>query len=79
MSMLLYGCTTWTLKKHIGEKLHKNAMIYCEQILERTNNEKTAVRPLSSHITNHPSKTNKTCGTLPEKQRRTHKRPSSWT
>ena len=30
--------------------------------------QKTTVRPLASHLTNHSSKTNKTCSALPGKQ-----------
>ena len=33
----------------------------------------TAVRPLTSYLKNHPCKTNETCGTQLETQRRTHK------
>ena len=35
--------------------------------------ETTAVWPLTSHLQNHPNKTNKKCGTLLKKQERTHK------
>ena len=37
----------------------------------------TPTRPLTSHLTHHPSKTSKTCGTLLEMQGRTHKWRSS--
>ena len=54
MSILLYGCNTWTLtkciEKKLDEKLHKNATSYTEQILNVTTYEITAVRPLSSHL-----------------------------
>ena len=86
----LPGCgyvstTVWmhhmdTNKAH-GEKarweLHKNAISYFEQILETIPHETTAVWPLTSHLKNHPRKTNKTCGTLMEKQGQTHKWHSS--
>ena len=44
----------------------------------------TPTRSLTSHPTNHPSMTNKTCGTLLEKQGQTHKwrfpmDPYTWT
>ena len=39
--------------------------------------EITVVRPLNPHLNNHPGKMNKTCWTLLEKQRRTHKWCSS--
>ena len=48
-------------------ELHKNAMSYAEQILEVASHKTTAVRPPTSHLKNHPNKTNKTCGTLLEK------------
>ena len=37
----------------------------------------TPARPLTTNLTHYPSKTNKTCKTLLEKQGRTHKRRSS--
>ena len=39
-------------------------------VASRTNNEIAAVRPLTSHLTNYRSKTDKICGALLEKQRR---------
>ena len=50
-------------------ELHKNATSYSEQRKEAT----TAVWPLTSHLKNHPNKTNMTCKTLLEKQGRTYK------
>ena len=48
-SILLYGCTIWTLTKRIAkkleEKVHKNATSYSEQILEATSHETAAVWP----------------------------------
>ena len=41
--------------------------------LKATPHETTAVWPLTSYLENHPSKTNKTCRTLLEKQGCTHK------
>ena len=56
MSILLYGCTTWTLTKRIEKKtkweLHKNAWSYFEQILEATPHETAAVLLLTSHLKN---------------------------
>ena len=49
-------------------ELHKNATSYFEQILAATLHKTTAVQPLTFHHKNHPSKMNKTCGTLLEKQ-----------
>ena len=72
---------TWMLTKCVGEKakweLSKNAMSYLEQIFKVTPHKITVVQPLTSHLKNYPSKTNKTCGTPLEKQRQTHKWHSS--
>ena len=57
-------------------KLHKNAMCYSEQILEETTHKTAAVQPLTSHLTNHSNKTNKTCEALLEKSGRTRERRS---
>ena len=77
VSILQYGYTTWMLTKRIQKRtrweLHKNAVRCLEQILKATHHKTTAVGPLNSHLTNHSSKTNKTCGTLQEKHGRTHK------
>ena len=64
-----------------GEKArwepHKNTTSYFEQILEATSIKTTAVRPLTSYLKNHPSKTNKTCRIGVEKQGWTYKLRSS--
>ena len=57
-------------------ELHKNAMSEIEQILEAIPHE-TAVRPHTSHLKDHPSKTKKTYETLLEKQGWIHKWHSS--
>ena len=66
VSILLYGCTTLMLMKCME---NKNATCYFEQILSTIPHNTTAVQPLSSHLTNHPSKTNKICGGTVEKAR----------
>ena len=43
-----------------------------EQILQETHHKTAAVRPLTTYLKKQPSK-KKTCGTLLEKQGRTHK------
>ena len=53
-------------------ELHKNATSYIEQILEETPHKTTAVQPLTSYHKNHPSKMNKTGGTLLEKHGQTY-------
>ena len=54
VSILLYGCTTWTLTKRIEEKLDGNYTIMVraclEQILEATPYKTTVVRPPTSHL-----------------------------
>ena len=52
---------------------HKYATSYIEQILEAIPHETKAVLPLTTHLQNYPSKTNKTRGTPLEKQGRTCK------
>ena len=53
-----------------GEKarweLHKDVACCFEQILEAAAYKTAVVRPLTSHLTNHPSKMNKTCFALLE-------------
>ena len=58
-------------------ELHENTTGYFWLILEATPRKATVVRPLTSPLKNHPSKTSKTCGTLLEKQGRTPKWRSS--
>ena len=71
VSILLYGCTTWTLTKRVGKKswrqLHKNAASNIEQVLEPTPYKVAAVRPPTTHHENCPNLMNQTCGTLLEK------------
>ena len=59
VSILLYGCTTWTLSKKYGEKawrqLRKNAASNIEQVLEATLHKVAAVRPPTIHHENYPS------------------------
>ena len=58
-----------TYREKARRKLHKNVISYIKQILEATlPTERIAVRPLTSHLKNHPSRTNKICRTLLEKQ-----------
>ena len=79
--ILLYGCTTWTLTKRVEKKLNRNYTRLLRAILYKSWKqhplETIAVQPLTSHLKNHPNQTNKTCGTLLEKQGRTHKWRSS--
>ena len=54
-------------KEKARRGLHKKATSYIEQILEATSPKTVAVRPPSSHLKNHPNKTNKICRTQLEK------------
>ena len=71
MSILLYGCTTWT-NKMLGEKarqeLNKDATCCIQQILKAAPYKTKAVWPLISHLPNHTSKASKTCWALLKKQ-----------
>ena len=63
VSILLYGCTTWTLTKRLEKKL----------VLAGTPHKSLTIRPPASHHENYPSSTNQTCKSLLEKQGRAHK------
>ena len=71
VSILLYGCTTWTLTKRLEKKLdgnYKNVESNIEQLLATTPHETPTVRPLASHHENYTSQTSQTRRTLLEKQ-----------
>ena len=59
VSILLYGCTTWTLKKMDGEEarrqLYKNAASNIEQVLAATPHKTLTIRPPASYHENYPS------------------------
>ena len=77
VSILLYGCTTWTLTKRLEKKLDGNYTRMLRAILNkswRQHPHKTpTIRPPTSHHQNYPSLTNQTHRTLLEKQGRAHK------
>ena len=50
VSILLYGCTTWTLTN-----LHKNAASNIEQVLAATPHKAPIIRPPASHHENYTS------------------------
>ena len=52
VSILLYGCTSWTLAKR---QLHKNAASNIEQVLEATPHKAPTMRPPTSHHENYTS------------------------
>ena len=53
-------------------ELYKNATSYIEQVLEVRPQKTIVEQPLTAHLKSHPSKMNKTCGTLLEMQGQTH-------
>ena len=57
--VLLYGCTTRTQTKHMKKNLDGNyrrmLRVVFEQILEAVSGKTSTVRPLTSHLRNHPS------------------------
>ena len=59
VSILLYGCTTWTLTKWAGEetrrKLHKNVESSIKQVLATTPHETSTIRTLAPHHENYTS------------------------
>ena len=82
------GCVSTTVQMHLVDankthwektrwELHKNTTSYFEQILRATSHKTAGAWSHTSHLTNRPSKTNMTCGTLLEKQEWIHKCHSS--
>ena len=59
VSILLYGCTTWTLTKRLWEEarrqLHKNAASNLEQVLAATTHKTPTIRPPASYHENYSS------------------------
>ena len=58
VSILLYGCTTWTLTKQLEEarrQLHKNVVSNIQQVLKATPHKAPTIQPPASHHENYPS------------------------
>ena len=53
VSILLYGCTTWTLIKCMEKNLHKNAASNIEQVPGATPHKAAAVPPPTTHHENY--------------------------
>ena len=70
VSILLYGCTTWTLTKRLEKKLDGNYTRMLRAILYRSWQQHPTRCKLYGHL---PPITNQTCRTLLEKQRRDRK------
>ena len=75
VSVLQYGCNTRTPTKIMEKKPDGDCsrMLHAEQILEATPHKTAAVWPLTSHLTNYPSKMNKIYCALLENYGQTHK------
>ena len=55
VSILLYGCTTWTLTKRLEKRLDGNhTASNIEQVLEATLHKAAAVQPHTTHHENYP-------------------------
>ena len=87
VSILLYGCTTWTLTKRLERRLDGNYTRMLRAVLHKSwgqhPHETPTLRTLAPHHENYTSSTNQTRRTLLEKQGRTHKRctpvdPHTW-
>ena len=63
VSILLYGCTIWTLPIRLKKKPDKNNT-NVKQILKVALCKTVAVGPLASYLIKHPSKTSNTCWPL---------------
>ena len=63
LSVLLYICSQANSNKILEVK----AVYFLKQILELTPVKTAVLQPLTSYLTNHPSKRNKTCWALQEK------------
>ena len=64
VSILLYGCTTWTLTKRMEKRrqLPKNATSNIEPVLEAAPHKAAVIRPLTSHHENYPNYTTRYAG-----------------
>ena len=87
VSILLYGCTTWTLTKRLERRLDGNYTRMLRAVLNKSWRQHPTRLQLYGHLPphhkNYTSSTNQTRRTLLEKQGRAHKRctpvdPHSW-
>ena len=64
MSILLYGCTRWTLtkrmQKNTWQQLHKNAATNIKLLLEPSPDKASALRPPTTHHEKSQNQTNQT-------------------
>ena len=87
VSILLYGCTIWTLTKRLERRLDGNYTRMLRAVLNKSWRQHPTRLQLYGHLPphheNYKSSTNQTRGTLLEKQGRAHKRctpvdPHTW-
>ena len=71
VSILLYGCTTWTLTKRLEKKLDGNYTRILRAILNKSWRQHSTKHQLYGHLP-PITKTIQTCRTLLEKQGRAH-------
>ena len=62
VSILLFGCTTWTLTKCMEKKLDANYTRMLWVILNKYPTKQQLHGPPTTHHKNYPSMTNQTCG-----------------
>ena len=78
VSILLYGCTTWTLTKRLERRLDGNYTRMLRAVLNKSWRQHPTRLQLYGHLPphheNYTSSTNQTRMTLLEKQGRAHKR-----
>ena len=56
VSILLYGCTNWTLTKRFEKKLYGNCTAsYIKQILEAISHKIAAIRAPTTHLDDNPN------------------------
>ena len=72
VSILLYGCTTWTLTKRLEKKLHDNYTRMLRAILNKSWRQHPTRHQIYGHLP-PIMKTIQTCRTLLGKQGRAHK------
>ena len=76
VSMLLYGCTPWTLTKRMEKKLDSNYTRMLRAILNKSWRQQPTKQQLYGHLPPISKtikiRTKQTCGTLLEKQGRAH-------
>ena len=84
VSVLLYGCITWTLTKYIKKKLDSNCTLMLRPVLHKSWRQSPTKQQRYGHLPPILKTIQIRCGTLLEKSGRTHMRctlvdPFTWT